>query len=895
MTIPKMIAVACLTLLTLNTTHAADDFLNELDALQQHHHAKSPFASNYKPAANGRNYAPDRLAQINHLAITLTPDFQTRTIEATTTLTFTPIANPLTELRLDAVDLNIQSVTASTPVDDYHTTEDALFITFKNPIAPNTQSSVTIAYHAQPTTGLYFRTPDMGYHKDDTHLWTQGESHLHRHWFPSYDYPNQKFTTEITATVPADMTVIANGSITSNTTNPSSKLKTVTWRQNQPHSNYLVALVIGYFDELTDTTHRVPMSFFTPVSKAKHAQNSFKTTADTMTFFEDELQTPYPWDRYNQAIVDDFIAGGMENTTLTILTTGTLHPPQNQDLRTSQSLVAHELAHQWFGDYLTCKDWSHLWLNEGFATYYAHLYDRHRNGAASMNYGLLRNLRSLTRANDKRPIVYKNYKDPGDQFDSRAYAKGGWVLHMLHSQLGDTLYQKTIATYLKNNAFKNVITQDLINAAEQTTGLSLQQFFDQWVFHGGTPQLTVTQSWDPKTKLAKVTVKQTHKTDSQVLLFNLPTSIRFLTDQGPIDHPITISQTSQDFYVSLPAKPNNVRFDPNLTILAKTTFSKPTTMLITQLQNTDDTTGQLIAIEALKNKKDAKTLAALKHALNNDSFYGVRVEAAKALRSINSNDSLAILINALNNDNPRARSQVVSSVAAFYHQDARDALTAHLKTESNPQIKASALASLGKYSPTKFRKTLIAALNSTSHRNTLANAAISAIRAIDSPSYIKPLTTTLTQHEARFTSRSFGRALDTLAYLARNRNNPTNTRNFIASQLDHPKSSVQSAALKALGTLADTRAIPIVQSFDTDSQANPTQKAAAAALKSLYAKKELPVELRDLRAQVLKLQKASEELNKKFDDLNNKNDATKNIDDDDDATKNDDGDDDNDK
>ncbi|MHC4997046.1 MAG: M1 family aminopeptidase [Planctomycetota bacterium] len=707
----KMIAAAWLATALLPLCPFA--LAEETDALDQHYHAKSPFASNYAPAANGRNYAPDRLVQVNHLTVRLTPDFDAKTIDATAILRFTPIAKPLAQLRLDATDLDIQSVTASAPVADHHTTEDALFITFAKPLPPGAEADVTIAYHAQPEAGLYFRTPDMGYHADDTHLWTQGESHLHRHWFPSYDYPNQKFTTEIAATVPADMTVIANGSITSDKTHDNN-LKTVTWRQNQPHVNYLVALVIGYFDEISDNSHRVPMSFYTPVSQSAHAQNSFKTTVDNMVYFEKELGVPYPWDRYNQAVVDDFIAGGMENTTLTILTNGTLNPPEHQDLRTSQSLVAHELAHQWFGDYLTCKDWSQLWLNEGFATYYAHLYDQHRNGEDSMNYGLLRNLRSLTRANDKRPIVFKDYQDPGDQFDSRAYAKGGWVLHMLRKRLGDGLYRESITRYLKDNAFGVVVTQDLIDAAEETTGLSLQQFFDQWVFHGGTPQLTVTQSWDAQNKLAKVTVRQTHKTDGDVLLFHLPTKLRFITEEGVIDHPVTVSEASHDFYVPLPAKPTNVRFDPELTLLAKTTFNKPTAMLTQQLQNADDAVGRLIAVDALKNKKDAKTIAALQAALRQDAFWGVRVEAARALRSINSDEALAALIDSLDNNHPRARDQVVQSVAGYYHEDARDALIAHLQNEANPQIRANALRSLGKYGDNKIRKAITEALDSES-------------------------------------------------------------------------------------------------------------------------------------------------------------------------------------
>src|SRR5262249_11923464 len=206
-------------------------------------------------------------------------------------------------------------------------------------------------------------------------LWTQVETMGARHWFPCFDAPNEKFTSEVTCRIPEGMVVLSNGKLVSEEKDAGSGLVAVRWLQDQPHANYLIALTAGYFKKVEDRYKDVPLAFYTPASQIEQAMKSFKDTKDIMGFFEREIGLPYPWAKYYQVVVDDFTAGGMENTTLTILTDNTLHTAATESLRDSQGLVAHEMAHQWFGDLVTCKDWSHIWLNEGFATFYEELYD----------------------------------------------------------------------------------------------------------------------------------------------------------------------------------------------------------------------------------------------------------------------------------------------------------------------------------------------------------------------------------------------------------------------------------------------------------------------------------------------------------------------------------------
>lgn len=322
-----------------------------------------------KPAANGRHYTPDRIVDVRHVAIDVTPDFQRRRIRATATITFAPIARPAESIVLDAHNLDVKKVTGNVPIAEYQVTQTGIQIVFKQPLAVGQQATMTVQYEAEPKDGLYFRTLEMGYRAEDTHLWTQGEPHLSRHWFPSFDYPNQRFTTEVTCRVPKEMTAVSNGRLVSDQVDAASGLRVVHWLQDKPHANYLIALVAGKFSILEDRAGPTKLRFITPPSQAEYAESGFRDTADIVKFYERETGVPFPWAKYDQVVVNDFMWGGMENTSLTILNERALFSRESENIHSSQYLVAHELAHQWFGDYVTCKDWSHLWLNEGFAVY----------------------------------------------------------------------------------------------------------------------------------------------------------------------------------------------------------------------------------------------------------------------------------------------------------------------------------------------------------------------------------------------------------------------------------------------------------------------------------------------------------------------------------------------
>ncbi len=617
-----------------------------------------------------RKYAPDREIDILHLALDVTPDFKLRTVAGKATLRFKPIAKPFQELKLDAVDLAVESLTATEKILGYQVTDKQILVTFEQPIPPDKEASVTITYRAEPASGLYFRTPEMGYKQGDTHLFSQGEEIEARHWYPCFDSPNEKFTSEMTCHVPEGMTVVSNGRLVAEEKDANG-LVSVRWLQDKPHVNYLISLVAGYFKKVEDKYKDVPLAFYTPPSEINEAPNSFRDTRDIMAFFEQEIGVPYPWAKYYQVCVNDFVAGGMENTSATTLTDYTLFTTATENIHDSQDLVAHEMAHQWFGDLVTCKDWSHIWLNEGFATYYESLYEGRKHGRDAMLYELYQRARVITGiSNDTNAIVRRTYDSPREMFNYLAYPKGGWVLHMLRSQLGEDLYRRCIKTYLERHQFDNVVTEDLRAVVEELSGRSYDQFFEQWLYHAHHPELEVNYSWDEKSKLAKVSVQQTQALSENVLLFHFPLVIRFKGKFGTTDGQIQVKEKEEDFYFSLPEAPQIVRLDPDYMLLAKLKFQVPNLMLDAQLADKEDAIGRLLAVEQLSAKADKETVAKLKERLNNDPFYGARLEASKALRSIHTDEALEALLTSAKQSDARVRRQVVEDIGGFYRETA---------------------------------------------------------------------------------------------------------------------------------------------------------------------------------------------------------------------------------
>ncbi|MGV3774304.1 MAG: M1 family aminopeptidase [Verrucomicrobiales bacterium] len=839
--------------------------------------AREFHASFLKPGPDSpeyRKYAPERRVDILHLALDVTPNFKERTVSGTMTLSFRPIVEPLKELRLDGVDLKIEKVEGATEVSSWENNDKEIVIHFAEAIPVGADSKVTVQYSAEPRKGLYFRTAEMGYNPSDEHIFTQGEDIEARHWYPCYDAPNDKFTSEITCHVPLEMTVLSNGRFISENKDEARGIKTVKWLQEQPHVNYLISLVAGKLEKIEDKYNDLPLAFYTPSSQIQYATNSFKETKEMMAFFEKEIGVPYPWAKYYQVCVQDFMWGGMENTSISTLTDATLFPDETENIRSSQRLVAHELAHQWFGDYVTTKDWIHIWLNEGFATYYEKLYTLHREGKDEFLYDMYSMARpwvNNSSVQDSMPTVYRNYEQALEMFGYTIYNKGAWILHMMRNEVGEETFRKAVKLYLDRHAFGNVTTPNLAQAFEEISGRSFDQFFDQWVYNPHHPELQVDYSWNEANKKATLRIRQVQILTNGVALFRVPLTVRFKGDFEAVAQMIEVKEKDDEFSFTLPKAPRLVRIDPDLVLLARIQFDAPKAMLLAQLKDESDLPGRIIAIEALEKIGDGDSLKALADRMNNDPFYGVRTKAIQALKKIHTPEVLALFLAATNQPDARVRQQIALGITSFYDERARDYVYANLEAEKNPEIREHLVAALGSYPDKQSIQTLIAELQKPSFQNKVADAAIGAMRAQNNPDYLSYLLAHVKKVDHGYSGRSLGRGLEALGYLARDEKEKGEIRELLLTHATSKRSVVRTMAINALGMLGDPKAIAPLEKIVLGSSREATERGPAdRALAALRAGRRTPEEIQSLRAEVLELKRQNDELNKELKEINKK-------------------------
>ena len=814
----------------------------------------------------GRKYARDRFVDIKHLALDVTPDFTRRSVQGEVTIRFSPVARALTKLELDAVDLTVETVgAAGMKVAGHEVTKEKLVITLADPLPPGTEAAVTVRYRCQPEHGLYFRTPELGYPAGDTQLWSQGEAEFHRYWFPCYDYPNDRFTSEVICHAPDGMEVVSNGKLISRARDNEGGLVRWHWKQDQPHVNYLMALAAGYFHRIDAQAGKTPLAVLVPPSEKAQAATAFRDTKAIMAFYESELGTPFPWDKYYSVYCLDFLAGGMENTSCTFNAAAALFPQEVGELDTIHRLDAHEMAHQWFGDLLTCRDWSHLWLNEGFASYYTVLYEEVKNGRDGMALSLWKEAQRVVNSNDTRPIVWRDYSEPMEQFDTRAYPKGAWVLHMLRSQLGPDLYRAAIKEYIARHRNGIVTSDDLQETMEDVSGRSFDQFFDQWVHHGGVPELNIEYSWDAGAKMARVAIKQTQKVDEKVLLFSVNLPLRFIikTEDGKetvSNVTASVTKAQEDFHFPLDAQPALLRVDPDLTVLAKINFTPAGEMLKEQLKS--DIIGRMLAVQQLGKKKDEATVKQLAEIVSADPHHAIKTEAVDALQQIPGDAARAALISLTSQPDERVRKAVADALASILHPDAHAALVKMAAAEQNPVILSAIVSSFAAWP----QEDMVPFLKRSSYQNMVAAAAIKTLRLQNRQDALPAIVAAV--KGGGFPARNLGAALTATGTLARGTKDES-IQPFLAGYLTFPHRAVSTAAAGALGELGDLRSIPALNAV-ASRKTNPAANAAADAIAKIQALQTTPSQTIEAWKKVEALQRKTEELEKKIESLEKK-------------------------
>jgi aminopeptidase N len=489
----------------------------------------------------------DRSFDVLHYRIEVRLDEQERSVDGKVDIRLTPLRSVLDSVVLDAVNMEIHGVrlAASTPEDtaspqwDYDSTH--LRVSLPRQLRYGDTAVLHVRYACQPIRGLYFIGPGKSFPDDPRQVWTQGQGEDNRHWFPSYDYPNDKATSEVLVTIDSALQTLSNGALQSTRRNGDGTV-TWHWRQQQAHSSYLIMLAAGRYDVFAQEWEGIPVhSWHYRSDHPGDVRRTFGDTKDMMAFYSEYTGVPYPWEKYVQVPVRHFLYGGMENTSATVMADTRLVVDARAALDYDpQPLIAHELAHQWFGNYVTYIDWENEWLNEGFATYFQQRWTQHRFGeddCTMQRFNGIRNYLDWADGTDPLPIVGTRR---GGAVNT--YSKGAVVLHMLHDILGAGEFRRVIQTWLRRYAFANAETNDFKRVIEDVTGRSMQWFFRQWLYEAGYPALTVRRETTEDGATLQVTFLQTQEVDSLRGYFRLPLTLRWPSgreDRVWIDGPET--------------------------------------------------------------------------------------------------------------------------------------------------------------------------------------------------------------------------------------------------------------------------------------------------------------------------------------------------------------------
>jgi aminopeptidase N len=584
------------------------------------------------------------------------------------------------EVALDAADMTVTAVSQGGKLLNYTHAKETLTVALGREAKAGESLTLAVDFDGRPTRGLFWVRPDEGYPDKPAMIWSQGETEYNHFWFPCYDYPNDRAKSETFFTVPAKYTVVSNGALVGVKDEPDG-WRTHHWRMDKDHVSYLVSVVVGELEKHEEKLGDVDVRYFVPRGKfaREDVLRTFAETPAMIRFFSDVTGTPYPYPQYAQTVIWDFIWGGMENISATTLHQGTVRTKRAELDGTSEGLIAHELAHQWFGDMVTCRSWAHAWLNEGFATYFEALWQEHRRGREAFSDdmdGGAAGYFGEDADSYRRPVVCDVYTSPDDMFDAHLYPRGAWVLHMLRRLLGDETWWKGIRTYLKKRAWTVSSTDDFRAAMEEAAGQDLQWFFDQWLLRTGYPEFRVAHEWDRASSRVKLVVEQVQKADERVCgpirtgtpaAFRVRANILVATQGVETLHQVWIDQRRHDFAFTAAGEPLLVAFDPADDILKKLQHPKTALQLAYQLRFDSEPSGRRWAARQLGGlgADGVAASADLQRAVLNDPSTGVRIAAAEALAKMKHADAREALIGCLRVRDAQTRRAVIAALGEW--------------------------------------------------------------------------------------------------------------------------------------------------------------------------------------------------------------------------------------
>jgi aminopeptidase N len=669
-------------------------------------------AQPFAPPGTRSNFTADRSLRVVHARLELDLDLPGKRLAGAATLTLASRSDALAVFTLDAVEMEIESVALDGKAAAFDYDGERLRVTCARPYARDAEFRAEIRYRCAPRRGLYFMGPDEGHPDRALQCWTQGQDDDSRHYWPCIDHPIEKFTSEVVCTAPAGNFVLSNGDLVAreelgaqgNGGGGAGRGPRVRWhyRLDFPQPAYLVTLVCGPFVEIAEKAEKtgVDVYYYAAPGREADARRSFARTPAMIDFFSERIGLAYPHKRYSQIAVPDFIFGGMENTSATTLTDLALVDERAALDHDVDGLVSHELAHQWWGDLVTCREWSEGWLNEGFATYFEYVWREHAKGRDEADTELLADTEGyLAEAGRyQRPVVCRQYEEPIHLFDAHLYDKGGRVLHMLRHALGDGLFWRALGHYARKHARGSVETRDLARAIEEVTGRSVDEFLDRWIARPGHPELECAWEWDEERKVGTLRVAQKQAVTADAPLFKFDTVVRFEVDGQERDEAVSVGEATHAFEFKLPARPAQVVFDPGDVILKTVKMEKARPLWRRQLEAARLGIDRALAATALGGIVEPASVEALAGALKRERFWAVRVAAARALGRTRRDDALQALLAAFDDAHPKVRRAAAAALGEWRGDEraARALATRLQKGDASVFVEAEAALALGR-------------------------------------------------------------------------------------------------------------------------------------------------------------------------------------------------------
>lgn len=581
-----------------------------------------------------------------HTKVEIAFDWAQKRANAKATLTMRPWFYATDKVTLDAKNFDIKSVTFDGKTEelkrDYN--NEQLTIYLGKTYNRTEEFKVAITYTAKPDEresfggsaaitsdkGLYFINSDGSDKTKPRQIWTQGETESNSFWMPTVDKPNERCTQEMYITVEDKYKTLSNGLLLSSKKNADGT-RTDYWKMDKPHAPYLFMMAIGEYAVVKDKWRGIDVDYYVEPKFEPYARDIYPYTTEMLEFFSTKLNYPYPWSKFSQIVVRDYVSGAMENTTAVIF--GEFMQKTKRELiddhLTNEKVVAHEMFHQWFGDLVTTESWANLTLNEGFANYSEYLWLEQKYGRDAADDHLMTEQQGYFYAAEDggHPLIHYGYGSREDMFDAHSYNKGGCILHMLRQYVGDEAFFAALNRYLKKNEYTEVEVDELRMAFEDITGQDLSWYFNQWFIGAGHPILDIEYGWDVDTKKASVTVTQSQSGANVAHVFNLPIAMDIYDVSGKARREnVRLTKRRQTFTFDCANKPALINFDASKTLLCIKTDQHNAQEWAFMYRNAPLFRDRIEAMEGLQAEPSGLSKVIVKEALS-DKYHGLRLQA----------------------------------------------------------------------------------------------------------------------------------------------------------------------------------------------------------------------------------------------------------------------------